>query len=105
MRCQVLRQVFVRNSGRRDDDEISAVNHWRQMRTHHEWRRKSLCPVLYDLDSAALGNRPQGALRTGKKPDFITAKGEVRRHRTTAIAGAQDSHFFYRHEVNSPVAR
>src|SRR5262249_62310693 len=74
IRRQVFRQVFMGNSRRRHDDEIRAVNHRRQMSTDHEWCRKLLYPVLYDLDSASLGNRHQGILGAGKKANLRTTK-------------------------------
>jgi hypothetical protein len=67
------------------------------MRADKEWRRELLCAIFHELDPTALGNRHQRALGTGKKPDFISAKGEIRRRRTTPIAGAQDCDFLYRH--------
>ena len=94
---QALCQVFVGNRGRRDDNEICAVYHRWQIRADEEWHRKFLCAILHELDPAALGNRQQRALGTGKKPDFIPAKREVRRGRATATAGAENCDFRYRH--------
>ena len=85
------------NRGRRDDNEIRAVYHRWQIGADEGWRREFRCAILHELDSTALGNRHQRALGTGKKPDFISAKREIRRRRATPIAGTQDCDFLYRH--------
>ena len=96
---QALRQIFMADRRRGDDDQVDALHHRRQMRTH-EIRRGLLADAAFDqLDLAELGQFGNRAFRTREQSHLKTAQREIGGRGATAVAGAQHCDFFYGHEM------
>ncbi len=94
---QSLRQIFMADRRRGDDDQVDVLHHRRQMRAH-EIRRGLFANAAFDqLDLAQLGQFGNRAFRTREQSHLETAQREIGSRRATAVARAQYGDFFYVH--------
>src|SRR6476661_8921281 len=98
---QAPRQVLMSDRRRRDDDQIDALHHWRQMRAHEKRRGFSARATFDQFDGTNLGQFGNCRFGAREQPYFEPAQGKIGGSGAPAVAGAQNRNFMHAHEIIS----